>query len=209
MSALVAGPDLLQEPGAQISASSEASGLGIGAALTQHIAQVYRSGAEGERVIRIALAGLRELGALVLAAPADGLLCEAHARIRLTCSAVASDGADVLDTGVVCGAMPAGRWVWPIGGAVEPNRIWNPCLTDAAEGWTASGSATPAIEPASGQWRLYGEGSGLMRLAGSLRADAAMEATFAPAPLTDGEPSGAVWEVVPATPPNVEEPPAP
>ena len=165
MSAIIGGCDLLQEAGAQISASSELAGQGIGAVLTDLIGETWRSGSEVTRVIRLVLAGQRDLAALVLATPADEMLCEAHSRIRLTCSAVAPDGTDVLDTGEVCAAMPAGRWVWPIGAAVEPNRIWNPCLTDAADGWAAGGAASGSstagrsVTAAHGRRRCSGSGS--------------------------------------------------
>lgn len=84
--ALLATENLLNRPLAEISASSEAEGLGVRALLTPQLSDVYRSGPwmPGASVtISADLGEDRDCQLFLLAAPRDGVLPSAAAQVRV------------------------------------------------------------------------------------------------------------------------------
>ena len=76
MGILLSWTNLADAAGVNLTVDSEAQGLGLRAILTPQIADVYRSLPWGATTItlRVDLAAIRTINAIVLAAPRDGLL---------------------------------------------------------------------------------------------------------------------------------------
>ena len=105
MGILLSWTNLADAAGVNLTVDSEAQGLGLRAILTPQVADVYRSLPWGATTItlRVDLAAIRTINAIVLAAPRDGLLPSTGASVRVTADAALPDGNAALDT-VVLGA---------------------------------------------------------------------------------------------------------
>jgi hypothetical protein len=115
--ALLSWINAAELPPAEISTTSEANGLGIRSVLTPQIADVWRSGAVSTGAIiriRVDLGLVRtDLRFVGVAAPADGVLPGADAKMRFVASAIAVDGEEAANSGLLPMDMRAtGVWGW-------------------------------------------------------------------------------------------------
>lgn len=123
MGILLSSVNLAESAAANLSASSEAAGLGLRSVLTPQIAEVWRSDTWGATTLslRVDLGSVQPVRLAAFAAPRDGLLPGSGATVRLRASAVALDGAEALDTGAAGfgqGMADFGLWAWA--GAAAP-----------------------------------------------------------------------------------------
>ena len=135
----------IDAPGTTIAADSEVPGLGVANITTPQIAEPWRATYAGAtRNLRIDLGTTREIGAIAVAFPRDGVQPQQHDRIRIRLGSAVVDGTDILDTTAISAdARPYGMWVYPIRAGVRPNLIWNPTGRDGTSGWITTGENLP------------------------------------------------------------------
>jgi hypothetical protein len=104
-------------PGVSIATNSEVVGLGVRALLTPVLSEVWRTGSVTVRTLDVDLGALREVRAVVLQAPRDGLLPAPGDTVTAILSAVTMGNTDA---GSFSGslAMPVGYWAWVLPAAV-------------------------------------------------------------------------------------------
>lgn len=195
MRSLLSWRNWLDEPGAIIRVDSETPGLGAVNLVTPQISgDVWRAGYAGQaRTIRVDLGAVREIGAVGLGFPRDGMAPLAHDVIRLSLSSIGEGGTETLDTGHIgLECDPWGFWCYPVAAGVQANGVHNPSLRDGDMGWSAAGTPGPL------QWgqattvnALADIGSGIAaRLGSSLSGSDVMEMRYLGMPSQNG-----IWVV--------------
>ena len=147
MRTLLSWRNWIDAPGTTIAADSELLGLGVANITTPQIAEPWRATYAGAaRNLRIDLGTAREIGAIALAFPRDGVQPQQQDRIRIRLSNTVVDGTEVLDTTAISAdAGTYGMWVYPVTAGVRPNLVWNPSLRDSTAGWGVGGTNPPTF----------------------------------------------------------------
>jgi hypothetical protein len=193
MRSLLSWRNWMDEPGAIIRVDAETPGLGaVNLATPQIAGDVWRAAYAGAtRTITVDLGAVREIGAIGLAFPRDGLAPLAHDAVRLSLSSIGAGGTEALDTSnISLECDPWGFWCYPIAAGIRRNGVHNPSLRDGSQGWVAAGSPGPL------QWgqattvnALADIGSGMAaRLNGTLGVGQSMELRYTGLPDPAGIP---------------------
>jgi hypothetical protein len=175
MGAILSWVNAAEAPSAEISATSDVTGLGIRSVLTPQIADVYRSGvwSGGSTVSIILDLGLirTDLRLIVLAWPRDGQQPSPEARIRAIGSTSAPGGADAFNSGLLpLFTVNTGLWVYLLPQATVARYVRFNIQSGAADSYLQLGRiwAGPALVSSKGV--AYGQQRGYLDAGGNERA---------------------------------------
>jgi hypothetical protein len=166
MPAIISWVNAADDPLAEIDASSEVSGLGARSLLTPQISDVFRTGVWSNGSIfylTIDLGRVRDLRLFALAAPRDGHLPDADAKVRVVASVNSPGDADAMNSGLLPLDLTSGVWAYLPQAAVMARYVQFRCVAGAADTYLQLGRLWlgPALVTASssnyGQQRGYAD----------------------------------------------------